>query len=226
MRRHSTGSVLATNRIEALGDGIFAIAMTLLILEFHVPAVLTASSSTPIAAEIVALWPKLVCYAMTFLILGVFWIGHHTQFHFIERSDRVMLWINLIFFMTIAFIPFSTALLGGHRTERSAIIIYSGNMALSGLALFGHWRYVVRQGLTHRLDRAVVALIGRRILWGVAAYLVGMAIGMVRPALALFVDAAIPLIYLPRGRIDRHWIAPELSDADRSPLGPDSPSAP
>jgi uncharacterized membrane protein len=205
-RDPSAGASLPTNRIEALGDGIFAIAMTLLILEFKVPAVSLAAGAPPILGELMALWPQVVCYATSFLILGVFWIGHHTQFHFVERSDRTMLWINLVFFMTVAFIPFSTALLGVYRTQRAAIVVYAGNMAACGLTLYGHWRYVVARGLTDTLEPGVAAAVGRRILWGVAAYSAGAAIGMVKPPWALFVDAAIPFLYLPGGQIDRWWI--------------------
>jgi len=173
------GSRLATYRVENLGDGIFAIAMTLLILEFHVPQLGGPSVSRALAQALIEMWPVLICYAMSFLILGVLWIGHHNQFHFIRRTDRLMLWINLAFLMSIAFIPFSTGLLGRYPAER----------------------------LTIRLDDYVDKTTGRRVLWGSAAYIVGMVIGLALPRWALFVFAAIPFIYIPGGRIDRYWIA-------------------
>ena len=134
------------------------------------------------------------------------WIGHHNQFHFIRRSDRHLLWINLGFLMSIAFIPFSTALLGRYHDERIAIEVYGTNLAVAGLTLYGHWRYAIRRGLTDRLDAGVDRMTGQRVLWGSAAYVVGMVVGFFRPGWALFVFAAIPFIYIPRGRIDRYWI--------------------
>ena len=201
------GSRLATYRVENLGDGIFAIAMTLLILEFHVPQLGGPSVSRALAQALIEMWPVLICYAMSFLILGVLWIGHHNQFHFIRRTDRLMLWINLAFLMSIAFIPFSTGLLGRYPAERLTIEVYGTNLALSGLTLYGHWRYAVRRGLTDRLDDYVDKTTGRRVLWGSAAYIVGMVIGLALPRWALFVFAAIPFIYIPGGRIDRYCIA-------------------
>jgi uncharacterized membrane protein len=91
--------------------------MTLLILDFKVPDFAGRSSAYSLSHYVISLWPLLICYVMSFLILGVFWIGHHNQFHFVKRSDRLILWINLAFLMCIAFISFSTALLGRYRDE-------------------------------------------------------------------------------------------------------------
>jgi uncharacterized membrane protein len=179
--------------------------MTLLILDFRVPDLAGPALSHALFEYFLALWPKFVCYAMSFLILGVLWIGHHNQFHFIQRSDRFLLWINLAFLMAIAFIPFSTAFLGRYWSERLALTLYGGNVALGGVILYAHWRYATARGLSDLADAVAVRLIGGRILIGVAANLLAIAIGEFRPEWSLFIYVAILFIYIIPGRVDRYW---------------------
>src|SRR5262245_19664088 len=111
---------MESRRVEALGDGIFAISMTLLVLELHVPALAATASGGELARELLHAWPKFAAYCGTFLILGVFWIGHHNQFHYIRRTDRSFLWINILFFLCVGFMPYCTALLGSFIWNRVA----------------------------------------------------------------------------------------------------------
>ncbi len=99
---------LSTQRIEALCDGVFAIAMTLLVLDIPVPP----SSTAGARALFHALWPDMASYIASFAVLGVYWVGQHTQFHFIRHADQVLLWMTLLFLMLIAAMPFSAALIG------------------------------------------------------------------------------------------------------------------
>jgi uncharacterized membrane protein len=179
--------------------------MTLLILEFHVPDLSGQTISHSLAHYLLSLWPTFLCYVMSFLILGVFWIGHHNQFHFIKHSDRLFLWINITFLMCIAFIPFSTALLGRYWKEHVAIALYGGNMTLSGHVLYSHWQYAVRRGFAGAIDPGVARMAGRRILLGMAAYLIAMVISLFQDEWSLFIYALIPFFYIIPGRIDRYW---------------------
>ena len=200
-------SSLPVNRVQALSDGIFAIAMTLMILDFRVPEFSEAPGF--LAGYFWALWPKIVCYAMSFLMLGVFWIGHHNQFHFIKKSTRFLIWIDIVFLMLIAFIPFSTAFLGRYWKERAAIDLYGANVVFCGLALYGHWVYAVRNGLAVVQEKVAVRIVGRRILLGMAFYILAMAISLLpcfRPQWSLFIYAVLPFLYLLPGKIDRYWI--------------------
>lgn len=90
---------IGKSRIEALSDGIFAIVMTLLILEFHVPNLPPNAPNVDVAPALVALWPKFVSYIVTFVSLRFFWVGHHIMYHAIRRADRTLLWLNIFFFM-------------------------------------------------------------------------------------------------------------------------------
>ncbi len=205
----STESSLPTHRMESLTDCIFAFAMTLLILDFRIPDLSGAGLSDLLLHYFLSLWPKFICYAMSFLMLGVFWIGHHNQFHFIKRSDRILLWINIVFLMLIAFIPFSTAFLGRYWKERLAIDCYGANVLLCGLALYAHWYYAVHHGLAVVKDQAVVRIVGRRILLGISFYTLAIMISLLpcfRSQWSLFIYAVIPFLYLIPGKIDRTWV--------------------
>ena len=107
---------IGKNRIEALSDGIFAIVMTLLILEIHVPNLPPTAPNVEVTPALVALWPKFVSYLVTFISPGFFWVGHHIMYHAIRRADRILLWLNIFFFWFGSLPPFSTSLLNAfHR---------------------------------------------------------------------------------------------------------------
>jgi len=95
---------LTKARIEALTDGIFATVMTVLVLGLSLPQ--AGLSESGLEGEIVNLSPSILAYVFSFVVLGVYWIGHHNQFHYIKRTDRVFLWVNILFLLTIGFVPF------------------------------------------------------------------------------------------------------------------------
>ena len=130
-------------RIEALTDGIFATVMTVLVLGLRVPA--QNLSELELASQIAGLWPNYLAYAFSFVVLGVYWIGHHNQFHYIKQSDRVFLWVNILFLLTIGFVPFSTSLLAIYPFSPTAVRVYGANLAATGLALYGVWWYATSQ---------------------------------------------------------------------------------
>jgi uncharacterized membrane protein len=138
---HGNRYELGKNRIEALSDGIFAIAMTLLILEFHVPNLPPTASNVQVAPALLHLWPKFATYAVSFLSLGVYWIGHHNMYHAIRRADRVLLWLNILFFMFVSFLPFSTSVLNAFPQTQIAPLFFGANLTVIGWILYLQWSY-------------------------------------------------------------------------------------
>jgi uncharacterized membrane protein len=134
-------SFLAIHRIVALTDGVFAIVMTLLVLEISIPEIAQSSLHTELPGRLLALWPKLLSYIISFIILGIFWYLHHIAFHYIKRSDNGLVWLNILFLMFIALIPFSTALFGSYGTEQLALIIYAMNIILVSATRLIIWIY-------------------------------------------------------------------------------------
>src|SRR5215475_7232925 len=124
----------SSERIAGLSDGIFAVAMTLLVLELHAPAHEAIHGEHELRAALLALAPKLLVYLMSFLTLGIFWVGQQTQLNHLERSNRNLAWIHLAFLFAVTLTPFSTALLGEHMELRTALVLYWGNIFLLGFA--------------------------------------------------------------------------------------------
>jgi uncharacterized membrane protein len=136
---------IGKNRIEALSDGIFAIVMTLLILEFHVPYLPLNAPNVEVAPALLALWPKFVSYTVTFVSLGFFWVGHHVMYHAIRRADRTLLWLNIFFFMFVSLLPFSTGVLNAFSEAFIAPLFFGANLAIIGWLLFFQWSYANSQ---------------------------------------------------------------------------------
>ena len=145
MNAESVPLELGKNRIEALSDGVFAIAMTLLVLEIRVPDLPANASNLQLAPVLLHLWPKFLSYAVSFVSLGVYWISHHNIYHLIRRSDRVLLWLNLFFFLFTAFLPFSTSLLNAFRQTQIAPLFFGANLTVIGWLLFLQWAYASAQ---------------------------------------------------------------------------------
>jgi uncharacterized membrane protein len=140
--------IFTPNRLEALTDAVFAIVMTLLVLEISIPEIAQSSLHAELTQRLFELWPKLLSYGISFIILGMFWYLHHQSFHYIKRSDSGLIWLNIIFLMFIALIPFSTALFGSYETEQLPLIIYAGNLLLASVLRFILWTYATGK---HRL---------------------------------------------------------------------------
>ena len=142
MSFETTTTEIGKNRIEALSDGIFAIVMTLLILELHVPNLPPTAANVEVTPALIALWPKFVTYLVAFVSLGVFWIAHHIMYHGIRRADRTLLWFNIVFFMFVSLLPFSTSVLNAFPRALIAPFLFGANLALVGWLLFFQWSYV------------------------------------------------------------------------------------
>lgn len=133
---------IGKNRIEALSDGIFAIVMTLLILELRVPDLPAGAANVEVAAALLSLKPKLLSYVVAFVSLGVFWIAHHILYHAVRHADRVLLWLNIAFFMLVSLLPFSTSVLNSFSHSLIAPFVFGANLALAGWLLLFQWLYV------------------------------------------------------------------------------------
>jgi uncharacterized membrane protein len=136
---------IGKSRIEALSDGIFAIVMTLLILEIHVPNLPPNAANLEVTPALFALWPKFASYFVAFVSLGFFWVGHHLMYHAIRRADRTILWLNIFFFMFVSLLPFSTSLLNAFSEAFIAPLFFGTNLAVIGWILFFQWSYAKSQ---------------------------------------------------------------------------------
>jgi len=135
MRAYDQISGKNIHRIEALSDGVFAIALTLLVLDIRVPIREHVVYEKDLMVEFSRLTPKLLTYILSFMTLGIFWTAHSSQFHYIDKSDRNFNWINLSFLLFVTTTPFTTAFLSEYITFRFAVAIYWLNLFLLGIML-------------------------------------------------------------------------------------------
>ena len=193
---HISGQSLG--RLAALSDGIFAVAMTILILNVHVPTAALSQVEQPLWAgdamrleatfwsALAPLAPQVLTYLMSFLTLGIFWVGQQTQLNHFVRSDHRLTWTHLIFLLAVVLMPFSTALLNAFITLRLAMLIYWLNIFLLGAILFISIRYAQHAGLlADEATPEVVAASERRIVVYQTLYAAAAALCVVNTYLAI-----------------------------------------
>jgi uncharacterized membrane protein len=157
---------LTKGRVEALTDGIFAFAMTLLVTTLDFPNSTMALPPLTVSSLVSLYSPDLLQYIIAFAVLAGFWVTHHVHFHYIQVMDRTALWINIACLLFVALVPFSTALAGDYPDTPLASIIFEVNLLIIGLLIFLIWNYatVGRRLVDKSLDEKVVLHNNRRSL--------------------------------------------------------------
>jgi uncharacterized membrane protein len=186
-----------TARTEAFSDGVFAIAITLLIIEIHVPG---HEHAETLGHELLRLWPSYLGYLTSFLTIGVMWINHHHVFSLIARVDRTMLLLNTLLLLLIAFVPFPTAVLAQFiETDgaRAAAVLYGATMTLTALTFFAWWRYASagRRLIAAQVPDEAVADITRAYTPGTLLYGGAALLAFVEPWLSAALYLAIAVFY-------------------------------
>ncbi|MBI3573036.1 MAG: DUF1211 domain-containing protein [Candidatus Kerfeldbacteria bacterium] len=191
-----------TSRIETLADGVFAISMTLLVLNVTVQ---TGLGHKDFLEALRSVGPKVLAYMVSFSVIAVYWIGHHNQYFWIKHTDRTFLWINVFFLMAIAFIPFSTSLIAAYPQEVLAILIYGANAMAAGILLLLHWNYAAGRGklVPGHIDAHLATVTQRRITLGIVFYAVATGLSFLSPKLSVALLVLLPLFYMRSSEIDR-----------------------
>jgi uncharacterized membrane protein len=164
----------SVERLAALSDGIFAVAMTLLVLDLHTPLAAAIHSERDLWHALGASAPQIVMYLMTFLTLGIFWIGQQTQLNHLAASHRGLTWLHIAFLCAVTLMPFSTRLLAEFAPYRAALVVYWANIALLGGTLYLSWGSAFRAGLVKNdVPPETIAAICRRIIAAQSLYAFG-----------------------------------------------------
>ncbi|UCH14549.1 MAG: DUF1211 domain-containing protein [Bacteroidales bacterium] len=132
---------ISADRHKTLADGVFTVAMTLLVLELSIPVIREATNQD-LTATLLSMWPKFLSYALSFLILGVFWIIHHFIFDSVRYYDTTLAWLNIMFLLFVALVPFTTSLLGEYFLEITPTIIYGVQLLLMFIMGFSLYSYI------------------------------------------------------------------------------------
>ncbi len=131
-----------TERLIFFSDGVFAIAITLLVLDIRLPDLPEHADSAALAAALLSIKPKIAAYALSFLVVGEFWYVHHMRFTYIQRCDARLIWLNMLLLMVIAFVPFASSVLSEHPNA-TAFMLYDGTMACAALLSAAMWGYAI-----------------------------------------------------------------------------------
>jgi len=134
-------------RLAALSDGIFAVSMTLLVLDLRVPAAEAIHSERDLWHALLVLTPRLVIFLMSVMTNGIFWVGQQTQLNHFARADRNLAWIHIAFLCAVTLTPFTTSLLAEFIHYRTALLVYWFNILLLGSTLYWSWSYATRARL-------------------------------------------------------------------------------
>ncbi|GCE29063.1 hypothetical protein KDA_45470 [Dictyobacter alpinus] len=206
------------DRLAALSDGIFAVAMTLLVIDLHTPAAeVAARFTTPLLwtnqglnkelallHALGALLPHFLPYVMSFLTLGIFWVGQQTQFNYFVTSNRHLTWIHLAFLLAVSLMPFSTGLLAEFITYRIALGLYWLHLLVLGCILFISWRYAYRAGLLKdEVSHEIRAAAQRRIVYYQILYAAAMLFFLINTYISIILIILMQLNSALAPRIGR-----------------------
>ncbi len=198
---HSSGPfVMTTHRIESLSDCIFAFSMTLLVMNFTFPSagpVINEKQATELFLKEVSKFDR---YALTFVLLAIFWITHHQQFHHIKRTDRRFLWIQIAILMSIVMVPFTAAWMSAYSHLRITNLIFDVNLLVLGLLFLLSWLYATHAGrlVDENLDRKSVTRGIARSLLTCAVATIAMAVSFYHPGWSNYAFILTPLLLLSK----------------------------
>lgn len=187
---------MSTGRVEAFSDGVFAIAITLLILAVGIEEAL---GTDDLGHELVELWPAYVAYVVSFLTVGIMWANHHQIFRHFDHVDRTLLLLNILLLMMIAFTPFPTRVVADNLksddNREAAALLYGITMTITAICFFALWFYGSRRLLRPDADRREVSGITRSYLPGAPLYGTATLIALVSPTASLLIYAGLAIFY-------------------------------
>jgi uncharacterized membrane protein len=185
-----------TSRLETFSDGVFAIAATLLVLEFSV-------SSPDLAHALLHIWPSYLAYVTSFVTIGIIWMNHHHTVSLIARTDRTMLFINNLLLLTVAFLPFPTKLVGDYlrlgEGEQAAALAYAGTLVVMAILHQFWWQYARhnRRLIADETPDSALRAVDRAYWPGVPMYAAVFVLAFFSPLGAVLLTFAIAAFYLP-----------------------------
>jgi uncharacterized membrane protein len=194
-------------RILALSDGVFAIALTLLILDIVLPA---TTSDDNLGKALLHIWPRYLAYALSFLVIARFWVIHHQTFRLIVRDNATLVWLNFLLLFFIAFLPFPTAVIGAHEGSPAAAVLYAIAVCLTGASSAAYLWYATGRANLIRPDvgRGQIRAMRARSMSGPVLFALSVPVAAVAP----YIAAAIWISAFPLARMSFVWFFDEESD--------------
>lgn len=203
---------LSTSRIEALTDGIFAIAMTLLILNIDVPVVPKDKADELLIQSIEDYGHAFLHYFLSFVLLATYWVIHHKQSHFIKRSNRKLLWINLVMLMFVSLLPFSASMISDYADSYVSTMFFEANLLILSTILYINWIYATRNNLVDpSLNREFIKRADKIYLYMIAVSVLALFITSLSPRWSIVIYIMIPILNFRYNKIHDKYLG-ESSD--------------
>ncbi len=198
---------LTTTRIEALSDGVFAIVLTLMVFQIRVPDIPVDVAQTQPWPRLMHQAPEFYSYAVSFILVGIYWVAHHNMYHLVKRSTRPLLWMNLVFLMFVGFIPYSVALVGRYSDVRRIMILYGVHLMIISGMLYMKWWYVTRKHnlLVAPLSAEFIRSVDIKILTAPAVCVLAIAASFYSVRWSYFLYVLTIVLYLLPSHMDRFW---------------------
>ena len=192
-------------RLEALGDGIFSIAMTIMVIELALPAV-KGNAWTDFLSAMKMIGSDFLCYVISFVVLGIMWYGHRMMFEYIGRTNRYFIFLGVLFYMVVCLVPFSTRMLAHETLKWYAILIYAINLSLCNLSLYAQWTYGINKPslLERELPNEVRKEARVLFLISPVVYSIAIAFSFFIPEVSIGIFILTPLLYLIPNKLDKY----------------------
>ncbi|MDQ6890886.1 MAG: TMEM175 family protein [Bacteroidota bacterium] len=196
---------MAAGRLEALGDGVFSVAMTILVIELRIPVV-QGNSWNSLMHALYEIKQEIFCYFISFIILGIMWYGHRMVFEYISKTNRYFIFLGVLFYMVVCLVPFSTRFLAANTFQWYAILMYGLNLSMCNLALYWQWIYGIHRPSLHarELPAEVRAEAQKLFLISPILYAIAIVFSFFLPLVSIFIFFITPILYLLPNKLDKY----------------------
>ena len=196
---------MSANRLESFGDGIFSVAMTILVIELKIPTV-QGNSLKDLLHALYETRQELFCYFISFIVLGIMWFGHRMVFEYISKTNRYFIFLGVLFYMVVCLVPFSTRFLAANTFKWYAILMYGLNLSMCNLTLFAQWMYGIKRPTLHAriLPAEVRKEATKLFLISPVLYAIAIAISFYIPLVSIIIYFITPILYLLPQKLDKY----------------------
>ncbi len=202
---NSSGQTWNPTRIGGLVDGVFSIAMTLLVLNLKVPIIPDNAPGRELGRQLLIQLPEFLSFGLSLLVLGVYWVAYSIIFQLIRRADRLYHWVSLVYVLFVVSIPFSSNLIGLYPLRFEAVLIYGINLIAASAALYLNYWYVVKFRLIDpQTPQPLLQRLRKRILGGLVVYTAATLIAFVDARISLIIYLLISIVYIFPSKLDDH----------------------
>lgn len=196
---------MSAGRLEALGDGIFSVVMTVLVIELKIPHV-AGNSFHNFLSGLYEIRQELFCFFISFIVLGIIWFGHRMVFEYISQTNRYFIFLGVLFYMIVCLVPFSTKFLAANTLQWFAIVTYGLNLSLCNMSLYAQWTYGINRPALHARTIPTEIKKEARFLFLISPILYAIAIpfSFFFPWVSIFIYFITPILYLIPSKLDKY----------------------